>query len=249
MTQPGTRPDASPDVSPSTGQDASKADLRRNAQRAALLDAASEMLLRGGTDSISLRKLASKVGTSTMAVYTAFGGKDGLIAALFDEAFERLGDAQRTVPKNPEPLLYLADLGRAYHEFARENPSYYALMISATMPVSESARHASEAHSTLPARGISDYSSYHFLLEGVTDCIKDGSFTDEFEPILVADAFWAVVHGLCSLELAGFHPTAEDARKRFAVTTLAMIRGFMTDKGRAKLDAFAKMQAEQSKDK
>ncbi len=228
-------------------RDASKADLRRNAQRAALLDAASEMLLRGGPDSISLRKLAAKVGTSTMAVYTAFGGKDGLISALFDEAFERLSDAQRTVAKNPEPLLYLADLGRAYHEFARENPSYYALMISATMPVSEAARHAAEAHSTLPARGISDYSSYHFLLEGVTNCIKDGSFTDEFEPMLVADAFWAVVHGLCSLELAGFHATAEDGRKRFAVTTLAVMRGFMTDKGRTKLDFFTAEQRNKNK--
>jgi len=235
MTQSGANSDASPDASPGT----SKADLRRNAQRAALLDAASEMLLRGGPDSISLRKLATKVGTSTMAVYTAFGGKDGLISALFDEAFERLGDAQAAVPKNPEPLLYLADLGRAYHEFARNNPSYYALMISATMPVSETARHVD---ASLPARAISGHSSYNFLLGGITDCIKSGDFTDEFEPILVADAFWAVVHGLCSLELAGFHATAEDARKRFAVTTLAMIRGFMTDKGRAKLDAYAQMQ-------
>ncbi|MGV8997894.1 MAG: TetR/AcrR family transcriptional regulator [Parvibaculaceae bacterium] len=224
------------DANPATLADTSKADLRRNAQRAALLDAASEMLLRGGPDSISLRKLATKVGTSTMSVYTAFGGKDGLISALFDEAFERLGDAQANVPKNAEPLLYLADLGRAYHEFARENPSYYALMISATMPVSETARHAD---ASLPARAISTHSSYNFLLEGIIACIKDGSLTDEFEPILVADAFWAVVHGLCSLELAGFHTSAEEASVRFAVTTLAMIRGFMTDKGRAKLESFA----------
>ena len=120
----------------------SRAELRRNAQRAALLDAASEMLLRGGPDSISLRKLAAKVGTSTMAVYTAFGAKEGLITALFEEAFDRLADAQAAVPRNAEPLLWLADLGRAYHSFAQENPSYYALMISATMPVSEAARHA-----------------------------------------------------------------------------------------------------------
>ncbi|MDO8289090.1 MAG: TetR/AcrR family transcriptional regulator [Parvibaculum sp.] len=225
---------------PAASPDASKADLRRNAQRAALLDAASEMLLRGGPDSISLRKLATKVGTSTMAVYTAFGGKDGLIAALFDEAFDRLGDAQSAVPKNDEPLLYLADLGRAYHEFARQNPSYYALMISATMPVSEAARHAHSADTILPARGISGHSSYQFLLDGVTACIKDGSFSDEFEPILVADAFWAVVHGLCSLELAGFHATADEAKTRFAVTTLAVIRGFMTDKGRAKLESYTR---------
>ncbi len=72
----------------------SPADKRRLAQRDALLDAASEMLVHGGPDAISLRKLAARIGTSTMAVYTAFGGKDGLIAALFTEAFNRLAAAE-----------------------------------------------------------------------------------------------------------------------------------------------------------
>ena len=217
-----------------------RAELRRNAQRAALLDAASEMLLRGGPDSISLRKLAAKVGTSTMAVYTAFGAKEGLIAALFDEAFERLSEAQRAVPRNAEPLLWIADLGRAYHTFALENPSYYALMISATMPVSEAARHADGSGVVLPARGISGHASYQFLFDAVEACVTDGSFRDDIEPIMIADSFWAVVHGLCSLELAGFHASADAAQSRFFVATRAVIYGFMTPKGRAKFDAYYK---------
>ena len=87
----------------STQVQESAADARRSAQREALLDAASEMLVHGGPDAISLRKLAARVGTSTMAVYTAFGGKDGLIAALFMEAFDRLAnDATRDsiTPRN-----------------------------------------------------------------------------------------------------------------------------------------------------
>lgn len=218
----------------------SRAELRRNAQRSALLDAASDMLLRGGPDAISLRKLAAKVGTSTMAVYTAFGAKEGLITALFDEAFDRLRDAQRAVPRNVEPLLWLADLGRAYHTFALENPSYYALMISATMPVSEAARHADSGETALPARGISGHASYQYLFDAVQACVAEGSFRDDIEPIMIADAFWAVVHGLCSLELAGFHVSADAAQSRFYVTTRAVIYGFMTPKGRAKFDAYHK---------
>lgn len=215
----------------------SRADQRRNAQRAALLDAASEMLMRGGPDAISLRKLARKVGTSTMAVYTAFGGKDGLITALFDEAFDRLGDAQQAVPRNADPLLWMGDLARAYRRFALDNPSYYALMISATMPVSEAMRHAEESGTALPARGISGHPSYQYLYEAVTACIAEGSFSDTIEPIMVADALWAVVHGLCSLELAGFHDSATDAKAHFAITTQAVIRGFLTDKARARYKA------------
>jgi AcrR family transcriptional regulator len=219
--------------------DSNRTDTRRTAQRAALLDAASEMLMRGGPDSISLRKLAAKVGTSTMAVYTAFGGKDGLIAALFNEAFDRLGATQAAVPRNKEPLLYLADLGRAYHDFAIANPSYYALMISATMPVPESVRHTHETTGTPAARGISGHNAYTYLYEAIEECIRDGSFPDNIEPLMIADSFWAVAHGLCSLELAGFHATADDARARFAITTGALMRGLLTDKGRAKLESFA----------
>ncbi len=219
----------------------SRADQRRDAQRAALLDAASEMLMRGGPDAISLRKLASKVGTSTMAVYTAFGGKEGLITALFGEAFDRLGDAQNAVPRNADPLLWLGDLARAYHRFALDNPSYYALMISATMPVSEAMRHAKGADTTLHARGISGHPSYQYLYEAVTACIAEGRFSDTIDPLMIADALWAVVHGLCSLELAGFHDSAADAKTHFAVTTQAVIRGFLTDKGRARLDAISAM--------
>jgi AcrR family transcriptional regulator len=227
------------DPSDPTQSEPSRADQRRDAQRAALLDAASEMLMRGGPDAISLRKLASKAGASTMAVYTAFGGKDGLISALFDEAFDRLGDAQQAVPRNADPLLWLADLARAYHRFALDNPSYYALMISATMPVSEAMRHATEADATLPARGISGHHSYQYLYEAVKACIAEGSFADTIEPITIADALWAVVHGLCSLELAGFHDSAADAKAQFTITTQAVIRGFLTEKGRARLDAIS----------
>lgn len=213
---------------------------RRNAQRAALLDAASRMLMRGGPDAISIRKLAAEVGTSTMAVYTAFGGKEGLISALYEEAFDRLGATQRAVPRDPDPLVWLASLGRAYHDFALNNPSYYALMISVTMPVSEATRHTQVSGVELPARGISGHPSYQYLLDAVKACIDEGYFSKEIEPVMIADAFWAVAHGLCSLELAGFHASAEEADRRFVTTTRAVMTGFLTDEGRARMNSTAR---------
>ena len=93
----------------STEEKTSPAEERRNAQREALLDAASEMLMHGGPDAISMRKLAARVGASTMAVYTAFGGKEGLITALFEEAFDRLAAAQNAVPRHPG-LVFVYDV-------------------------------------------------------------------------------------------------------------------------------------------
>jgi AcrR family transcriptional regulator len=223
-TEPGTSPN----------------ETRRTAQRDALLDAASEMLMLGGPDAISLRKLAAKVGTSTMAVYTAFGGKEGLITALFEEAFNRLEAAQRAVPRDPEPILWLANLARAYRSFALGNPSYYSLMISATLPVPAALRHEKPSENEPAARGIPGHPSYQMLFEGVEACIAEGTFAANADPNIVADAMWATVHGLCSLELAGFHASAEAAEKRFNVTTDAILRGLLTPKGLDKYESFTR---------
>ncbi|HEX7775146.1 MAG TPA: WHG domain-containing protein [Parvibaculum sp.] len=208
---------------------------RRDAQRAALLDAASEMLMRGGPDAISLRKLAARVGTSTMSVYTAFGGKEGLIAALFEEAFDRLADAEMAVARPAEPLLWLAELGRAYRRFAIENPSYYALMISVTMPVVETLRHDQPADNETPARHIPSHPSFQILIDAIEACIAEGSFPSGIDALVIADALWATTHGHCSLELAGFYASAETAEARFASASTAILKGFLTSKGLEKL--------------
>ena len=68
-------------------------------------------------------------------------------------------------------------------------------------------------------------------------CIAEGYFSDTTAPVAIADAFWAVAHGLCSLELAGFHASAAEADERFVTTTRAVMIGFLTDKGRARLNS------------
>lgn len=224
----------------STDEKTNPAETRRNAQREALLDAASEMLVHGGPDAISLRKLAAKVGASTMAVYTAFGGKEGLITALFEEAFDRLAAAQNAVPRNPEPILWLASLSRAYRDFALKNPSYYALMISATLPLPASLRHDEPASGEPAARSIARHPSYQNLLDAIEACIAEGSMPADAGPAIIADALWATVHGLCSLELAGFHLSAEDAEKRFGVAAGAVMRGLLTPKGLKKYESFTR---------
>lgn len=219
-----------------TGTEISAANARRSAQREALLDAASEMLVHGGPDAISLRKLANRVGASTMAVYTAFGGKEGLITALFEEAYDRLAAAEEAVPQNREPLRLLHDLALAYRSFALKNPSYYALMISSTLPVPDALRHGDVADGNPAARHVTGHRSYRIMLEAVTACIEEGSLPANVGADVLADALWAAVHGLCSLELAGFHASAEAAEKRFNVTTVAILRGLLTPEGRKKLD-------------
>ena len=213
----------------------SRMEVKKDAQRQALLDAASEMLAHEGPGALSLRKLAKKAGASTMAVYTAFGGKDGLIEALFEEAFDRLSDMQAAAPRDPDPLIWLASLGAAYRAFALANPAYYALMISVTMPLTD---HVLEGQQDdPPARSISHHPAYSHLRQAVEACIEAGFFREELDAGDVADMLWAHVHGLCSMELAGYYTNEKAAQERFDLSAETIMRGLVSEKGRKRLQA------------
>lgn len=186
------------------------------------------MLADGGPEALSLRKLAQAAGTSTMVIYTAFGGKDGLVAALYDEAFERMAQTQESVPRPQNPLQWLAGLGAAYRQFALTYPAYYALMISAILPLSQMPVKEDEP----VARGIARQRAYRSLHDCVTACQQAGYITEEIGPAEVTAALWATVHGHVSLELAGFHETQEEAERRFVTVSRAVVSGLLTPKGR-----------------
>ena len=59
--------------------------------RAALLAAAEQIVADGGPAALSVRAVAEAAGTTTRAVYSLFGSKDGLLVeALARDAFEFL---------------------------------------------------------------------------------------------------------------------------------------------------------------
>ena len=66
-----------------------------------------------------------------MQVYSRFGGKDGLLQALFDEGFEALSSAQQAVPKALPAQERVRRLCHEYLRIAAERPHHYALMLGA----------------------------------------------------------------------------------------------------------------------
>ncbi|MDQ1696870.1 MAG: hypothetical protein QOJ03_2223, partial [Frankiaceae bacterium] len=64
-----------------------------------LIDEAGRILSTEGAAALSLRRLAAATGTSTMAVYTLFGDKQGLLAAMYREGFARLGAAMQSAAR------------------------------------------------------------------------------------------------------------------------------------------------------
>lgn len=166
---------------------------------ARLVDEAGRLLAREGADALTLRRLATASGTSTMAVYTLYGDKHGLLRAMYHAGFERLGSALRAAARgHDDPLDALVALGHAYRDTALANPHLYDLMFGAVVP------------GFVPdegGRAVAD-AAYAPLVEGVRRCLDAGQLSGTTAE-RIALHLWSVSHGMVSLELAG-HLTETD---------------------------------------
>lgn len=101
--------------------------------RARLLSRAAQVVSAEGAGALSLRALAAAEGTSTSAIYSLFGGKDGLLLAIFRDGFARFAERQRAVPRTGDAVADLFGLGRAYFAWAREHPHLFAIMFGGAL--------------------------------------------------------------------------------------------------------------------
>src|SRR4051812_10318451 len=90
---------------------------------AALLRAAESKIQNHGPDGLSVRGIATEVGTSTRAVYSLFGSKEGLIAALGAHAFDLLRIGLDGLATTEDPGADLIAAGLMFRRFATEHPS------------------------------------------------------------------------------------------------------------------------------
>ncbi len=173
-----------------------------------MLHAAVDLLDDHGPDALQTRKVASAAGTSTMAVYTHFGGMRGLIAEVADEGYRQF-DAALTVPETADPVADLFVLGAAYRRYAIERPHMYRLMFGSTSAHGINAPAGNVL--TLTVAEIEQHiPSFAHVVRVVQRSMRAGRITlgsgaDDAAVIATAAQFWASVHGFVMLELAGFY--------------------------------------------
>jgi len=100
----------------------------------ALLEAAERTVQAAGLEGLSVRRLADDVGTTTRAVYTLFGSKDGLLVALGTRAFAMLGASIAELPETEDPAADLVEAGVAvFRRFAIGHPSLFGIGVQQTV--------------------------------------------------------------------------------------------------------------------
>jgi AcrR family transcriptional regulator len=179
-----------------------------------LLEAAERTVEAGGLAALSVRGVAADVGTTTRAVYSLFGSKDGLVVALGARAFDLLGAAVAALPETDDPAADLVEAGLVFRRFAREHPALFTVGVQRALLTREQWHRfrdaASEALATL-----------HVRLERLA---ADGGLGGRS----VGEAAWqfhALCEGLAAAELRD-PGLAGDPQERWRAALAALVRGF-----------------------
>ena len=192
--------------------------------RAALRAAAEQLVAEGGAAAFSVRAVAQRAGTSTRAVYSLFGSKEGLLVdALAQEAFTFLADGMEELDETDDPVADLVEVGVSVfrRRLVVEHPGLYRIAFQRVVPNFRAGPELTAARE----RSLAG-------LLGKIQRIADAGLMGSTSVRAGAVAFNAMAEGLANSELRGTTlsslPQGEEERAwRDALT--ALIRGFNAD--------------------
>ena len=105
------------------------------ATRELLRAAAEHIVAEEGLGALSVRAVADAARTTTRAVYSAFGSKDGLVDALAQTAFEFLHTEIEKLPETADPSKDLVDMAiKVFRRLALEHPVLYRIAFQRVAP-------------------------------------------------------------------------------------------------------------------
>jgi AcrR family transcriptional regulator len=189
--------------------------------RVALRAAAERIVAEGGAGALSVRAVADEARTTTRAVYSVFGSKDGLVDALAQTAFEFLFTEIDALPETEDPAADLVDVGvKVFRRLVREHPALYRIAFQRVVPDLRAGPDLTAARQRAFAQ-----------LEARIGRLEEAGL---LERVSMADAivvFEAVMEGLANAELRGetlrILPRGEEERA-WNDALVTVIRGFTT---------------------
>jgi AcrR family transcriptional regulator len=151
--------------------------------RERLVAAGVELVARDGADGLTLREIARHAGVSHGAPRRYFPTHLSLLAAIAQEGYRILGERFAVLAADAEPRGRVLRLGRIYLEFARSEPGMFELMFR---------------HDLLRGNGIGLRYAALPLFGTLVDLVRAAA-PDRGDPVVVAGALWANLHGIAQL--------------------------------------------------
>ncbi len=180
-----------------------RADARRS-----ILDAAEALLLEGGLEGFSMRRLADRCGLTAPTLYHYFKDKPSLIDTLLEERLQQLVRDLLTVELSDDPIENVCALGAAFASFGIRNPDHYHLLVM------NRGEKASDPPSTEEVQKI---------FGAPLDALVERGDLDADEVEALRQGLWSLLHGFILLQSS--RPDYEWVSSLLDRSLNAMIRG------------------------
>ncbi|HKV40941.1 MAG TPA: TetR/AcrR family transcriptional regulator [Blastocatellia bacterium] len=175
-------------------------EREKEALRQEILDAARELFVKEGYQSVSMRRIAEKIEYSPTTIYLYFKDKTELLFSLCEETFAILASHCETLLKDSsDPVSTLRSMCRGYVNFGLEHPNHY--IITFVMPLQHM-----EGGENLQGRKnekSQGTKAFGLLRASVEECVKQKKFR-EVDVDTASQVVWAAIHGVTSLLIG--HP-------------------------------------------
>jgi AcrR family transcriptional regulator len=170
-------------------------ERERSELRTRIMDAARRMIVQQGCEALSMRKLAEAIEYSPTAIYDYFKDKDALIQEICRTDFARLASMSREMLAIEDPIERIRQTGYGYIRFAVEHPEHYRLMFMTP-------HKPGPAPEDLEHKGDPEQDGYAALKMAIEEAMTQKRFRPHLTSVeLIAQVFWAAVHGVASLQI------------------------------------------------
>jgi len=171
-----------------------------------------------GLESVTLRDLTQRLGTSRSAVYRHFESKEALILGVIKRGYEQLDllftpifqDTTQSVAERFEKM------GRAYLDFAIAHPNLYRLLFGENFR--QEREEICDYKDEKQATGL--YALIGLLLEAQ----EEGIIAQE-NPMIQAATVWASIHGLASLLIDGHLMMSDNLEAIYEYSQGVLLKG------------------------
>jgi AcrR family transcriptional regulator len=158
--------------------------------REALIRAALELIGRKGIAGFTFAEAARFAGVSPAAPYRHFRDRDELMASVALRGFEQFEAllARAWDGGRPDAFTALDRLGKAYLEFARDQPAFYSAMFEAGVPLGAT-----------PALREAGERALAVLRAAAAEICTAMPASGRPPALMVALHIWTIAHGVASL--------------------------------------------------
>lgn len=162
--------------------------------REALVQAALDLIARNGVAGFTFADAARAAGVSAAAPYRHFRDREALLADVAQRGFERFAAALSEAWQNgaSDHMTAFRRVGRAYLDFSRNEPAYYAAMFESGLPpgLTRDLAHAADQ-------------AFDVLLEIAAMLCAELPAAGRPPARMVALHIWSLAHGIASLFARG----------------------------------------------